>query len=77
MSSKQPDYLSYLLRLWRDDGNGPNNWRASLESALTGERHVFPSLMELYTFLERQTVTRCDADEDKRGMGAGSPQALE
>ena len=42
MSNEQPDYLSYLLRLWREDGEELSNWRASLESALTGERHVFP-----------------------------------
>jgi hypothetical protein len=75
MSSEQPDYLSYLLRLWREDGEEPTNWRASLESALTRKRHVFPSLMELFAFLQRQTVVRCDVSEDESATGQRSPTA--
>lgn len=77
MSNEQPDYLSYLLRLWREDSKGPTNWRASLESAITGERHVFPCLMELFAFLERQTVARCDANEDDSATGQRSPTTSE
>jgi len=69
MSSEQPDYLSYLLRLWREDGEGQTKWRASLESALTGKRHVFAGLVELYAFLQRQTVARRDASEDESTTG--------
>jgi hypothetical protein len=77
MSSEQPDYLSYLLRLWREDGEEPTNWRASLESALTHKRYVFPSLIELFAFLQRQTVAGCDANEDEGATRQRSPTALE
>ena len=77
MSSEQPDYLSYLLRLWREDGEGSTNWRASLESALTHERHVFPGLMELFAFLQRQTVAGHDANEDERSTRQPSAATLE
>ena len=74
MTSEQPDYLSYLLRLWREDGEEPTNWRASLESALTGKRHVFPCLMELFAFLERQTVAGCDVNGDESAARQRSPR---
>ena len=77
MSSEQPDYLSYLLRLWREDDKRPTNWQASLESALTGKRYVFPNLIELFAFLQRQTVAECDANEDESATGERSPVALE
>ena len=77
MSNEQPDYLSYLLRLWREDSRGPTNWRASLESAITGKRHVFPCLMELFAFLQQQTVAGCDANDDESATGHGSPTTLE
>jgi hypothetical protein len=77
MSSEQPDYLSYLLRLWREDDKGATNWRASLESALTGKRHVFPCLMELFAFLQRQAVAGRDANENDSAMEQRSPTHLE
>jgi hypothetical protein len=77
MSSEQPEYLSYLLRLWREDGKESTDWRASLESALTGKRHVFPCLMELFAFLQRQTVAGCDANEDESTTGQPSAETLE
>jgi hypothetical protein len=51
-----PHYLSYLLRLWRVDGEDAEPvWRASLESARTGERMVFARLDDLFDFLREQT----------------------
>ncbi|MBL7183254.1 MAG: hypothetical protein ISS50_02265 [Anaerolineae bacterium] len=59
---EQPDYLSYLLRLWRvrgDEGAHQSAekpiWRASLESPFTGERMGFASLDALFAFLRQQT----------------------
>ncbi len=59
---KQPDYLSYLVRLWRVGAQSQFEthlkqrvWRASAESAHTGERWSFASLDELFDFLHRQT----------------------
>jgi hypothetical protein len=40
---------SYLLRLWRSGVDG--EWRASLQSVQSGERHVFVDLEALLTFL--------------------------
>ena len=39
-SDPQPDYLAYLLRLWRRNATA-NTWQASLESPGTGEQHAF------------------------------------
>ena len=52
---EQPNYISYLLRLWRADGEGEAKWRASLESPHTGERRNFTSLDALFAFLRKQT----------------------
>jgi hypothetical protein len=53
---KQADYVSYLLRLWRDSDE-PALWRASLQSPYTGERIHFASFEELLEYLRRQTTT--------------------
>jgi hypothetical protein len=53
-AEEQPDYQSYLLRLWRES-DGERGWRASLESARTGERRGFADLNALFDFLQRQT----------------------
>jgi hypothetical protein len=64
--SDEPDaYQTYLLRLWRARCRGVWQWRASLESRHTGERQVFGSLEQLFTFL----CERCE------GQVAGAPQA--
>jgi hypothetical protein len=54
MDKEQPDYLSYLLRLWRVSGEEKAVWRASLESPHTGERQGFANLADLFTFLEKE-----------------------
>jgi hypothetical protein len=69
MGEEQPEYLSYLLRLWRVSGEGDAVWRASLESAHTGGRQGFACLKDLFTFLEQEACravqhqTAPDADE--------------
>jgi hypothetical protein len=55
MAKEQPDYLAYLLRLWRVRSPEGTVWRAQLESALTRERKAFASLDDLFDFLRRQT----------------------
>jgi hypothetical protein len=57
------DYQSYLLRLWRDN-NEEKGWRASLESAQSGERKGFADLDALFDFLRRQTAARSGASVD-------------
>lgn len=45
-------YQAYLLRLWRSRVDG--NWRASLQTVQTGERHMFADLESLLAFLVEQ-----------------------
>jgi len=55
MTKEQPEYLSYLLRLWRTEGVGQAAiWRASLEDPHTGELHNFAGLEEAVNFLQAQ-----------------------
>ena len=56
MSDLRRRRLSYLLRLWQTGHKGALVWRASLESAHTGERWGFANLAELYAFLEEETA---------------------
>lgn len=56
MSEERRRYTSYLLRLWQTERKGALVWRASLESAHTGERRGFSSLVELCAFLEQETA---------------------
>lgn len=60
MAQKRPEYLSYLLRLWRENGaeesqHGASTsaWRVSLETP-AGESHGFASLDDLLSFLRQQ-----------------------
>ena len=68
MNEKQPDYLSYLLRLWRvndsdtkPDGNDSvrcstarqTTWRASLQSPHTRTCRGFASLDDLFAYLRQ------------------------
>ncbi len=46
-----PNYLAFLLRLWRIDSQGISTWRASLESPGTTMRHNFASLEALFAYL--------------------------
>lgn len=50
------DYRAYLLRLWRSGPDG--DWRGSLQSVQTGERHLFADMEALLAFLiEHVTAT--------------------
>lgn len=53
-SEEQSVYQSYLLRLWRVK-EGEEGWRASLESAQTGERRGFATLDGLFDYVRSQT----------------------
>ena len=55
MSEEPHEYYSFLLRLWQTRNRGHAVWRASLESAQTGERYGFADLASLFAFLEEQT----------------------
>ena len=62
MSEEPAMYHSYLLRLWRSSQRNAV-WRASLESAQSGERHAFADLESLFAFLEAQTDADGRADD--------------
>jgi hypothetical protein len=53
MTYKMP-YVSYLLRLWQETGEGSPVWRASLESPQSGECHGFADLAGVIQFLEAE-----------------------
>lgn len=44
-----PNYHSYLLRLWRDQPDEP--WRAALQATATGERINFAEIPQMFEFL--------------------------
>lgn len=69
MAQDQPDYVSYLLRLWRASDGEDTVWRASLESPHTGERKGFASLDELFDFLRQQTAVSSDSSGGKVQAG--------
>jgi hypothetical protein len=60
------DYQSYLLRLWRVK-EGEEGWRASLESARTGERKGFATLSALFDYVRSQTLV--ESSECSRAEG--------
>jgi hypothetical protein len=49
-------YVSYLLRLWREQGSASTGWRASLQDPHSGERVGFASLEDLFGHLRRETA---------------------
>ena len=68
MAEEQPDYLSYLLRVWQVGSDQKSYggdeqsrrlekpiWRASLESSHISGRKVFGTLDDLFSFLREQT----------------------
>ena len=68
MTTQEPSYLAYLLRVWQVESDGKLTWRASLESVHTGERRGFASLEILFEFLKGQTqgnVTQSQVPEIK------------
>jgi hypothetical protein len=65
-TKEQAMYRSYLLRLWRVR-EGEEDWRASLESARTGERRGFANLDALFAYV--RGLTRSDPDRDSGTEG--------
>jgi hypothetical protein len=52
------DYISFLMRLWRDHpgANQLDGWHGEIEQIQTGTRWSFCSLDELLAFLHQLTV---------------------
>jgi hypothetical protein len=53
--TKKKRYLSYLLRLWRENDQDQPCWRASLESTQDSQRRSFANLDDLLAFLRQET----------------------
>jgi hypothetical protein len=72
-TGEQPDYLSYLLRLWRVSDDEEPAWRALLKSAHTGRQVGFGTLEELFEFLRMQAdmpSTASRGQSGKKTMGS-------
>ena len=54
MAAQSAAYLSYLLRLWCEAHDNVLTWRASVESAQTGEQQHFATVDELFDFLHER-----------------------
>ena len=70
MKNGPPYYLSYLLRLWRENNaasgyDRPRVWRASLEDTLNRKRQGFSSLDDLIAFLRKETGVVRDGVEEE------------
>ena len=61
MIAQSPDYMAFLLRLWRVDEAEGVQWHASLEEPGTGERRGFANINRLCAFLEEQ----CSGTDDQ------------
>jgi hypothetical protein len=53
MMTEKPDYVSYLLRFWKDEDQQAA-WCASLECTLDGKHMDFSSLERLIAFLKTE-----------------------
>jgi hypothetical protein len=71
MTEQRRGYLAYLLRLWQVHSDGKSTWRASLESARTGEHRGFANLKDLFTFLEREVGRVAQDQTGSRVRGKG------
>jgi hypothetical protein len=58
MNEESDVYHAYLLRLWSVLVQGKRQWRASLESPHSGERHVFASPEQCFVYLREQFVSK-------------------
>lgn len=62
MLIRQTQYYSYLLRIWQSDDHEPIVWRASLESAFTGQQYNFATVAELFEFLDQLVVISTNSE---------------
>ena len=61
VQDKPPRYQSYMLRCWEmrsQQPDRPATWRFSLEDPQTREKHAFPDLEALVSFLQAELEMR-------------------
>ena len=59
------NYLSYLLRVWKDSADG--EWHATIQDVLSGETNHYATLYELYVNLRELTSERASTQLDQLG----------
>ncbi len=66
MTKPKPEQV-YLIHIWAVEEGGKLVWRASLESVWSGERQVFASLEDLFSFIkiQMQTFSERAAEENR------------
>lgn len=70
--TKPPHYTAYLVRLWQEGAHAP--WRASAQSASSGEKIMFANLEDLFTFLREQTMFAQQNEETRHQAFLGGQQ---
>jgi len=68
MSTRQSNYLSFLLRLWRATIDQETIWRKSLQDSLNGEQVNFSNLDDLFAFLRQLTMVADDKGQNEGGV---------
>jgi hypothetical protein len=63
-------YTAYLVRMWQENEEIP--WRASAQSARTGEKIFFADLESLFIFLRAQTHLNSATGAAVSGCGDAS-----
>jgi hypothetical protein len=61
------DYHAFMLRLWPVNGEAAQSWRASLESARSGEIVYFATLNDLFDFIWERAGAEPDLEAGKHG----------
>jgi hypothetical protein len=67
MNNKQPDYRSYLLRLWWACDDDRVTLRIYIEDPHTSERTAFASLEALTLFLSQEVGLEGKTDDNANG----------
>ncbi len=49
----KPDYIAYMVRIWKVNTNGETGWRIFIESPHTKESKFFSNFSELNDYLAR------------------------
>jgi hypothetical protein len=73
MTEEWPQYIAYLVRLWRASGSQSPVWRASVEDPHSGARRSFADLASLFAFLAEQTGVDPSGAEQGRSPARREP----
>ena len=71
MRPKHHRYLSYLLRLWNEEKQEADSWRASLEIPGSGKQIAFKDLASMFAFIKEATSQTNEVELRKELDGNG------